>query len=126
MRNRAVVITLFLLIVGTLIAVSTIGASKSQYHSSIKGQLLLSGGPSTSAVSRPSGGQVTARNASGQSFVTSVPSSGSFVLQLPAGRYSLTGSSPQFGGGQYECFGHVKINVSKGKTTRQNAICEEK
>ena len=66
----------------------------------IKGQLLTYGGLSVSPQGRPFDGHVTATDANGRSFVTSVPLDGNFVLQVPKGTYTLTGSSPRFGSGQ--------------------------
>src|ERR1039458_8291328 len=100
MRRRVLIISLSLIVIGALSVVLTLRSSTPRYHSAVKGQLLISGGPSP-GTPRPSNGEVTARNASGQSFSISVPSTGKFNLQLPAGTYSLTGSSPQFGNGQY-------------------------
>ena len=104
--------------------VLTLRASTPRYHASVNGQLLISGGPSP-GTPRPSDGEVTARNASGQSFVVSVPATGKFTLQLPAGTYSLTGSSPQFGEGQYKCFAQRVVMVSKGKSIHEDVFCPE-
>jgi len=125
MRNRLVIITLSLLVVGALSVILTLLASTPHYYDSVKGQLLISGGPCCSAP-RPSEGEVTARNANGQSFAVSVPATGRFVLQLAAGTYWLTGSSPQFGGGQYKCLAQREVTVSKGKSTHEDVLCAEK
>lgn len=124
MRGRLVVITLSLLIVGGLSVLLTFRASTPHYHPSVEGQLLISGGPAPGK-SRPSEGEVSARNESGQSYAVSVPATGKFTLHLPAGTYSLTGSSPQFGNGQYKCLAQQKVTVSKGKSTHEDVICAE-
>src|ERR1039458_9843285 len=124
MRSRVIVTTLSLLIVGSLSVVLTLHSSTPHYDNAVTGQLLISGGPAP-GTPRPSDGEVTARNVSGKSFSTSVPSSGKFTLQLPAGTYSLTGSSPQFGSGQYKCSALRTVTVSKGTTNRENVYCQE-
>jgi hypothetical protein len=124
MRGRPVVIVLGLVLVGAMSVVLTLQANTPQYLSSIKGQLLISGGPAP-GTPRPSEGEVTARNAGGLSFAVSVPLTGRFTLQLPAGTYSLTGSSPQFAGGHYKCLAQRKVTVSKGKSTHEDVVCNE-
>ena len=124
MRSR-VVATLSLLIVGALSVVLTLHSSTPHYDAAIKGQLLISGGPAP-GTPRTSDGEVTAKNASGESFSISVPSTGRFTLQIPAGKYSLTGSSPQFGNGQYKCFGPPSVTVVKGEAIHADVFCAEK
>jgi len=124
MRRRVVITILSILVVGVLSAVLTLISSSPHYDEAVLGQLLISGGPAP-GTPRPSDGEVTARSASGQLFSLSVPSSGRFTLQLPAGKYSLTGSSPQFGNGHYKCIALRTVTVSKGKTSHENVYCPE-
>jgi hypothetical protein len=124
MRSRVVVTVLSLLVVGALSAVLILQSRTTHHDSAVTGQLLISGGPAP-GTPRPSDGEVTARNASGQSFSVSVPSTGKFTLQLPAGKYALTGSSPQFGNGQYKCSAPGRLTVFKGKSTHENVYCQE-
>lgn len=125
MRRRTVVIVLSLLIVGALSVVLTHHSSAPNYDATVKGQLLISGGPAP-GTPRPSRGVVTAKNASGQSFSVSVPSTGEFTLRLPSGRYSLMGSSPQFGNGQYKCFALRTVIVFKGTSLHEDVFCPAK
>ena len=126
MRSRVVVITLSLLIVGALSTLLTLRSSTPRCHASVTGQLLISGGPAiVPGAARPSYGEVTARNASGQSFSVSVPGTGKFTLQLPAGTYSLTGSSPQFGESQYKCFAQRKVTVAESSSIHEDVYCPE-
>src|SRR5580693_3494571 len=118
MRRRLAVIVLIVLIVGASIAVFTLRANFPHYTASVRGQLLISGGPPP-GTPRPSEGEVSARNASGQVFAVSVPSTGEFTLPLPAGRYALTGTSPQFGAGQYKCFAPRKVTVQRDKSVHE-------
>jgi hypothetical protein len=124
-RSQLVVATLSLIVVGVLSVALTLQSSTSHYDAAVKGQLLISGGlaPGTP---RPSDGEVIAKNASGQSYSVSVPSTGKFTLQLPAGKYSLTGSSPQFGNGQYRCFALRTVTVFRGKAIHVDVYCQEK
>jgi hypothetical protein len=124
MRSRVVVTTLSLFVVGALSVFLSLHSTTPRYDASVKGQLLITGGPSP-GTPRPSGGEVTARNASGESFSISVPSTGKFTLQLPVGKYSLTGSSPQFGNGQYRCSALRSVTVLKGTTNHENVYCQE-
>jgi len=55
------------------------------------------------AVSQPLNGVVTATNATGARCTVAVPSNGEFTMNLPAGTYWLTGTSPRFNGGSTPC-----------------------
>ena len=122
MRGRVVFITLSILIVGTLSVFLALRSDAPRYHASVGGRLLISGGPAP-GTPRPTGGEVIARNANGQTFSVSVPASGKFFLQLPGGTYSLTGSSPQFGEGD-KCL--ALVTVPKGESVHENVLCQEK
>jgi hypothetical protein len=124
-RGRVIVTTLCLLIVGVMSIALVFHPSTSRYHSAVTGQLLISGGPPPGA-SRPSSGEVTARDASDKSFSISVPTNGEFTLHLPAGTYTLTGSSPQFGNSQYKCFALGPVTVFNGQSTHKDVYCLEK
>jgi hypothetical protein len=124
MRGRVVVTSLSLLLVGALSVALALHSSTPRYHSAVTGLLLISGGPAP-GTPRPSLGEVTARSAKGQSFSISVLSGGKFTLQLPAGKYTLTGSSPQFGNGQYKCFALASVSVLKGKSIHKDVYCPE-
>src|ERR1700686_1556937 len=122
MRSRVVVIALSLLLIGAMSFAITLHSNTARYHSAVTGQLLITGGPAP-GTPRPSDGEVTAKNASGQTFSTSVPSNGRFTLQLPVGRYALTGSSPEFGNGQYKCIALSSVTVPKDKSIHKNVYC---
>jgi hypothetical protein len=91
----------------------------------IRGQLLLSGGPPP-VQKRPTNGNVEATGSGRNTYATTVSQNGQFVLHLPAGTYSLTGSSPNYDGGKGECFGSKKFTVSQRQTTRAFVYCLEK
>ena len=93
----------------------------------IKGQLLLSGGPPPGQ-NRPTNGYVAATRSVGHfTFVysTAVSHNGQSVLHPPAGTYSLTGSSPSYDGGEGKCFGSKKFTVSQSQK-RAIVYCLEK
>lgn len=124
MRSRLAVTTLSLLVVGALSVAITIQSSNSHYDAAVKGQLLISGGPPP-GTPRPTNGEVTATNTSGESFAVSVPSTGRFTLKLPAGKYSLTGSSPEFGNGKYRCSALKRVTVFKDQSIHEVVYCPE-
>jgi hypothetical protein len=92
----------------------------------IQGRLLTYGGLSLSPQGRPFEGHVRATAAKGKAVVVAVPSDGNFALQLPAGTYSLTGASPEYGDGLYLCLAPDKVTVAPGRTAKQDVICSEK
>jgi hypothetical protein len=94
----------------------------------LKGQLLLSGGPPPGK-NRPTNGNVVATSNVGNisyRYSTPVSQSGQFVLHLAPGIYSLTGSSPNYDGGKGKCFGSKKFTVSLSHSTRTIVYCPEK
>lgn len=125
MRKRLVVIILCFLLVVTSGAILAFSASTSHYQASVKGQLLISGGPAP-GTPRPTQGEVTATSTSGQSFAVSVPATGRFTLSLRAGTYSLVGSSPEFGSGQYKCLANREITVPRDMVVHVDVVCAEK
>jgi hypothetical protein len=88
----------------------------------IKGQLFGSGGPAPGQL-RPFNGQVTATGANGKTYATTVPSDGRFVIHLPSGTYSLTGSSPQFDAGHSRCLGRANVTIAANQTVTENVDC---
>ena len=125
MRSRVVVTALSLLVVGAFSVVFILQKGTQRYDSEVTGQLLISGGPAP-GTPRPSAGEVTAKNTRGQSFSTSVSSTGMFALQLPQGQYALTGSSPQFGNDQYKCFALRTVTLFSRRVLHEDVYCSEK
>jgi hypothetical protein len=124
MRGRVSIVALILLLVGALSVFLALRSDIPHYDASVAGRLIISGGPAP-GTPRSSGGEVDAQNANGQSFSVSVPSSGKFILQLPEGSYSLTGTSPQFGEGD-KCSALRDVTVSKGTLVHEDVLCQEK
>jgi hypothetical protein len=48
---------------------------------------------------------------------------GSFTLVLPAGRYTLTGTSPRYNDGRAQCLATTPVIVRQGAVTRANVAC---
>jgi hypothetical protein len=91
----------------------------------ISGGLSISGGLPPGQ-QRPTNGSVEATGKGGVAYSTALSKNGQFVFHLPPGTYSLTGTSPKYGGGKYTCLGSDKINVSQGHTTKADVNCAEK
>jgi hypothetical protein len=53
-----------------------------------------------------------------------VGSDGTFSIWVPPGRYSLTGHSPLYGGGEYLCRGLTPVTVHMGQTTSTDVGCD--
>jgi hypothetical protein len=49
---------------------------------------------------------------------------GRFHLRLPPGRYRVTGQSPQYGDGRYQCQARHSLLVVKGATVRLDVLCQ--
>jgi hypothetical protein len=99
-------------------------------HSSlgtISGHLLLVGGPSGVGPT-PIGGYIVAMRAPNQPLVTAhkqvIGADGSFSVQVPPGRYFLSGTSPRFGNGT--CSSDGKLTVTSGHTTVADVLCQMK
>lgn len=124
--GRRVLLTSALLAAGVLM--SSCGSTV-VVTGTIRGEFLLSGGPAPGQ-SRPTNGNVAATSTVGNFthvYSTTVSQSGQFVLHLPAGTYSLSGSSPSYDGGKWKCLGSSKkFTVSQNQTTRAIVYCLEK
>ncbi len=59
-------------------------------------------------------------------FTGAVGSDGEYVVTVPAGRYSVTGRSPQFNGGRTTCFARGPVIVSEGAVVVANVVCPMK
>ena len=67
-------------------------------------------------------GTVTITSASGARC--DVPAvHGSFAVSVPAGSYTVTGHSPSFGDGQYECFADGPVAVSSARAVSVTVVC---
>jgi hypothetical protein len=68
-------------------------------------------------------GTVTARNEDGYSVTVAVPASGRFTADLKPGRYTFTGTSPEYSDGSGECYGASVLQVSAGGTYAETVTC---
>jgi hypothetical protein len=82
----------------SLCRVSQVAVSATQVVSSVDGMLQLQ-----AAVTEPLSGVVTATNAAGARCTVTVPRNGRFTMNLAAGTYRFTGTSPKFRGGSSPC-----------------------
>ena len=82
----------------SLCQASPVVVDATQFVPPIAGTLQL-----VAAVSQPLNGVVTATDATGERCTVSVPSNGEFTMNLPAGTYRFTATSPKFNGGSTPC-----------------------
>jgi hypothetical protein len=104
--------------------------SKPSTHSSlgtISGHLLLVGGPNGVSPT-PVGGYIVAMRAPNHPLVTAqkkvIGADGSFSVQVPPGRYFISGTSPRFGNGT--CSSDGQLTVTTGHTTVADVLCQMK
>ena len=57
-----------------------------------------------------------------------IGSDGRFVAEVPPGQYRVTGHSPPYGNGAYDCIvsSGRSVQVSRGQTTQIEVVCLEK
>jgi hypothetical protein len=81
----------------------------------IHGTLRMVGGPPP-GLNRAVAGTVTITSSTGSHCNLPVVAGGSFEATLPVGSYRVTGHSPLFGGGKYECSGGAVRVTSAGES----------
>jgi hypothetical protein len=82
----------------SLCQASQVELNATQFVPPVAGTLQL-----VAALSQPLDGVVTATNATGARCTVTVPSNGEFTMNLPAGTYRFTGTSPEFHRGSTPC-----------------------
>jgi hypothetical protein len=60
------------------------------------------------------------------SYTAPVGSGGRYSVTVPPGPYTLTGRSPLYGGGSYECQAGDPVTVLSGATVTVNVYCQER
>jgi hypothetical protein len=88
----------------------------------LTGHLYGVGGPSPGAL-RPWPGTVTITGP-GVHIGISVGASGTYSVQLPAGRYTVGGSSPNYESGAALCRAAGTVIVTRAHRTRADVLCE--
>jgi hypothetical protein len=94
----------------------------------VTGHLKVVGGPAPGAA-RPGNGTVTLTTADGESTTVQTDADGRFGVAVSTGpgRYTLTGHSPQFGDGAYECRATGPVVVSRStRTVHADVFCQMK
>lgn len=92
----------------------------------LTGHLYGVGGPATLAAPpspRPWPGTVTLVGP-GVDVDVRVGADGAFSVVVPAGRYTVTGHSPNFGSGTYACQAAGMVTVTSGHTTKADVLCQ--
>jgi len=89
------------------------------------GLLEMTGGPHGSDA-RPTSGTVTFIGSAGHEVTTSASADGSFRATLTPGKYTVTGTSPNFDAGRRECVADAPIRVHAGEGISVNVICHRR
>jgi len=92
----------------------------------LTGHLYGVGGPATVSgppSPRPWPGTVTLVGPAVHRDVT-VGAGGTFSVVVPAGRYTVTGHSPNYGSGTYLCQAAGEVTVTSGHTTKADVLCQ--
>ncbi len=80
----------------------------------VRGTFVRVGGPAPGSPF-PLPGTITARAATGGTFMATADPNGRFTLSLPTGRYHVTGRSPLIGSGHAICAATAELQVTRGK-----------
>jgi hypothetical protein len=106
---------------GAATALGGCGSAPSGPTGTVTGHLVMAGGPAPGVTLRVPG-TVMASSASG-TRQASAAKDGSFTLVLPAGRYTLSGTSPQYNDGHGRCVATAPVVVREGAVTRADVTC---
>jgi hypothetical protein len=87
----------------------------------VTGHLVMAGGPAPGVTVRVPG-TITAVSPS-RTQQASAGKDGSFTLVLPAGTYTLSGTSPQYDDGHGKCVAAAPVTVRQGAVTRADVTC---
>jgi hypothetical protein len=101
-------------------------AAPSPADGTLTGHLYGVGGPATISAPpspRPWPGTVTL---AGPGLHRDVPvgADGTFSVVVPAGRYTVTGHSPNYGSGAYLCRAAGEVRITSGHTTKADVLCQ--
>jgi hypothetical protein len=101
-------------------------AGPSPADGTLTGHLYGVGGPAAISVPpspRPWPGTVTLVGPGVHRDVT-VGADGTFSMVVPAGTYTVTGHSPNYGSGAYLCQTVGEVTVTSGHTTKADVLCQ--
>ena len=88
----------------------------------LTGHLYGVGGPAP-GLPRPWPGTVTVVGP-GIHLDVAVSADGAFSFRVPAGRYTVTGHSPNYGSDAYPCQAEGAVTVTRGHTTKADVLCQ--
>lgn len=131
MRRKLLVAILSLLVLLVVVVVSirlvslTSPTGPSGPTGTLTGILQAVGSP---AGARPQAlsGQVTLHGSGGHLTGITVGAKGRFSVPVSVGTYTVTGQSPQYGGGSATCHAAGTVSVTKGATTNVRVECGKK
>jgi hypothetical protein len=118
--QRAAAVTIALAVIATTAAAGCSDGSGGP-TGTVTGRLVMAGGPAPGVTVRVPG-TITASSAS-RTHQASAAQDGSFTLVLPAGSYTLTGTSPQYNDGHGRCVATAPVDVREGAVTRADITC---
>src|SRR5262249_31184294 len=121
MRSRRVLSATVAAGVSVATALAGCGTAPSGPTGKVTGHLEMIGGPAPGIMLRVPG-TVTAVSP-GRTQQASAGKDGLFTLVLPAGRYALTGISPQYNDGRAPCVAATPVVVREGAVTRADVTC---
>jgi hypothetical protein len=90
----------------------------------LTGTLQAVGGPS-GAGPRALSGQITLHGSNGHITSITVAANGRFSAPVPVGKYTVSGQSPQYQGGNADCRASGPVTVTQGVTSTVKVDCEE-
>jgi hypothetical protein len=82
-------------------------------------------GGSPDAAPRALSGQVTLHGSNGRRSIISVGANGRFSVPASVGTYTVSGQSPQYGGGTAECKAPGPVTVTEGARSSVEVDCQE-
>jgi hypothetical protein len=101
------------------------GCSSSTAKGAISGRLMAVGGPVGNA-DHPLPGTVVLTNPDRRSTMVEIGDDGTFDVHVAAGSYSLSGNSPLFGDGMYECRAEGQVVVQASTPVTVEVDCAMK
>ena len=122
---RHVPLTLTATLAALIAGVTFAGCSSPPEEGTLDGTLQAVSGPA-GTVSRPISGSVTFHGSNGNIATIDLSHNGRFSAQLPLGRYTVAGHSPQFEGGVGGCQASGPVTVTKDVTIRVAVVCQER